>query len=370
MKPKIIEISIIVPTYNERENVGPLIEKLGQVLGDRRFEVIVADDNSPDLTWQEVERLRAKYPWLRLIRRFSNRGLSPAVMEAMAAAQGNYFIVMDADLQHDPLAIPRFIEELQKGSDLVIGTRKKYGGKIEGWSKKRRFVSWVATLLANLFLPQLSSDPMSGFFGIKRDFYLAVAEKINPRGFKILLEFLSQSKGRKISEVGYTFRPRKHGKSKLSGNIMLQYLIGLYELRLGKIIPLKFIKYSVVGISGIFVNQFVLYLLRNVFKFDNEIALALAIEVSIISNFFFNNYFTFRQQKLSGFGPLLLGLLKFNFICLLGAIINYAVALWLTYKLNFNIYLSNFLGILLATLWNYVLNVQLTWQERKTLLPD
>lgn len=370
MKTKKIELSLIIPTYNERENIPILLDKIHSTLSAFSFEVIICDDNSPDGTWEVVENLRNKYPNLRLLRRFTNKGLSPAVMEGMASAQGEFFVVMDADLQHDVKAIPFFLENFRARADLVIGTRKKHGGKIEGWSKKRRFISWGATVLANLFLPQICSDPMSGFFGVSRKFYLEVADKINPRGFKILLEFLAQSKGKKIAEVGYTFRPRKFGKSKLSGDIMFQYLLGLYELRFGKWVPLKFLKYSLVGLSGIFVNQSFLYIFRHLLKMRNEFALALAIELSIISNFFLNNYFTFKNHALRGFKNITWGLLKFNLICLFGAIINYSVALWLNTYFKMNIYIANFLGIILATIWNYVLNVQITWQERNTLLPD
>ncbi len=361
-----MEISIILPTYNEAQNIPLVTERIRKVLDEAKIshEIIVADDNSPDMTWQIAEKLRKKIPHLRVLRRMVNKGLSPAVMDGFRAAAGTYMVVMDADMQHDEKVLPEFVEKFRAGADIVVGTRKASGGSIEGWSRRRRFISWGATLLAKFFLPRSPSDPMSGYFGISRDLYHEIADKINPRGFKILLEILSHSCNKKLEEVGYTFSPRVHGESKLSGSVILQYLIGLYDIRFGKIIPLRFIKYGMVGASGVVVNQAGLYLGKAFLSMANENSLLMGIEVSIISNYFLNNYFTFADRHRKGFRGQFYGLFLFHLVSIAGAVINYAVAILFSEGFGMNIYIANLIGIALATVWNFMLNIQWTWKEK------
>jgi len=356
-------ISVVVPTYNEAQNLPILIPRIAAALAKVPHEIIVADDNSPDGTFTAAKNLEKKIPQLKSILRTHNRGLSPSVLDAFAVATGKYLAVIDADLQHDEKILPRFIENFVAGSDIVIGSRKAEGGGIEGWSALRRFMSWTATKMARFLLPGLPSDPMSGFFAIRADLYYTIAPQINPRGFKILLEIIAHAPKAKIAEVGYVFRPREHGESKLSGSIILSYLMALYDLRFGKILPIKYIKFSIVGPCGLVVNQSVLFFLKRFAHLTNEIALVLAIEVAIIFNYFLNNLFTFRETRVRGFIPNIKGLLLFQVICFFGAYINYATALHLSGFLYVNIYAANFLGILLASFWNYFINSQVIWQR-------
>ncbi len=361
------EISIVLPTYNEAENIPIIIEKIRSTLESYNisFEVIVSDDNSPDGTWRIVESLSIKYPFLRVLRRLENKGLSPAVVDGFHSATGKYLIVMDADMQHDETILPKFLEKFKNGASIVVGSRKSDGGGIDGWSKRRQFISWGATMLARLFGFNNSSDPMSGYFGITREFFHDVVEEINPRGFKILLEFLAKAPAGKVEEIGFKFQPRQYGESKLTGSIMLQYVLGLYDIRFGKLIPLRFINYALVGFSGVFINQMGLLLGIETFKFSHEISLIFGIELSILSNFLLNNYFTFRDRRKKTVKGLANGLLLFHLVSALGAVINYAVAILFSEKSGWSIYLSNLLGIAIATIWNFVLNLHWTWAENR-----
>ncbi len=361
-----VRLSVIIPTYNERENIPFLIKRIEKVLPRNIFEIIIVDDNSPDKTYEVVQDIASKKTWVRGIRRFNSFGLSSAIISGFSAAKGDYFLVMDADMQHDEKILPDFIKAFEDGSDIIVASRKSHGGKIEQWAAWRKLLSWIASKMATILLPIQVSDPLSGYFGIRRNVFNDLALRIKPRGFKILLEFLAHSKGYKISEIGYTFRPRQHGESKLSASVVYNYLRAIYDLSIGKFIPLEFIKYSIVGLSGVLVNQAGLWFYKEKMLFSDQVSLIIAIELSIISNFYINNYWTFKENKIRGGAKsIVIGLLKFNMICLIGALINYSTALYLTSKLYLSIYISNFWGILLATLWNYLINVNFTWKTLK-----
>jgi dolichol-phosphate mannosyltransferase len=329
------------------------------------FEVLVMDDNSPDETWLLARELSQTRPWLRSIRRLSNRGLSPAVVEGFIAAKGDVLLVMDADLQHDENVIPKFMDAFENGADLVVGSRKVEGGGVENWNPTRRFVSWVATQMAYLALPRTVTDPMSGFFAVRREFFHSISQDINARGFKILLEIAARSKGRTIREVGFTFRGRIHGESKLSTKVMTQYLQALYELSVGRIVPLRFLKYGLVGLSGVVVNLGGLSLGKNLLSLPVSSATAFGIELSVLSNFVLNNAWTFRDVKHSGFVGIARGLVSFHFVCLAGALINFAVAAYLRNAGFSNHYFADLFGIVVATIWNYIVNTKATWHIKR-----
>lgn len=354
-------LSVVLPTFNEKVNLPILIDRLEKCLTNIPFEIVVVDDNSPDGTWQVAEDLAATRPFLHVIRRLHDHGLSSAVMAGFAASRGKYLVVMDADLQHDENALPAFVEAFEAGADMVVGSRKVAGGKVEDWSVIRKFVSFCAGTLAKLVLTKAVTDPMSGYFALRKDVYEDLGREINPRGFKILLEFLARAKGKKITEVGYTFRGRVHGESKLSTNVMLDYLSALYDLSFGRYISRLFMKYAIVGLTGVVVNQGMVWVSLNILGLDESDALITGIETSILTNFFLNNYWTFRKVKLKGAKQLIRGIVSFNAICLGGAIINYATAVFAVDHLGQNIYVGNFLGIVMATLWNYLVNSSVTW---------
>lgn len=231
-----LDFSLVIPTYNERENLPELCARLGKILQGRRFEVIVVDDNSSDGTGRAAEKLRASYDWLRVIRREGERGLSSAVVTGFRAARGRVLGVMDADLQHDETRWPQLLAAMQY-ADFAVGTRRAAGGSLGCWSWLRRLTSWAATELARGIAPVPLSDPMSGFFAMRRRIFAAMDDgSLEPKGYKILLYLYARAlrqfsrEGLRVREVGYEFRLRERGTSKLSSRVMMQYLCMVLEL--------------------------------------------------------------------------------------------------------------------------------------------
>ncbi|BBH52552.1 glycosyltransferase [Fluviispira sanaruensis] len=357
------QISLIIPTYNESKNIPILLDKLDLCLSGINKEVIVVDDNSPDKTWEIARNLSSQYPWLKVIRRMTDRGLSSAVLTGFEQAEGKILAVMDSDLQHDEEALVLFLSAFDKGANIVVGSRKINGGSVENWSPIRKFVSWVATVMARIALPCKVTDPMSGFFALDRSIYLDNKNKINPRGFKILLEFLARAENAQVQEVGYTFKGRIHGESKLSSRVIYDYIFALYELSLGQYIPARFIKYGIIGLSGLLIATSVIFFCQKFTSFSDATSVAISIELSILTNFFLNNYWTFKENKLFGFWKTFRGIITFHAICLGGAFINQAIAIKML-GYGFDVYLSNALGYLVAAIWNYMINVNITWKVK------
>lgn len=228
-----VNFSLIIPTYNEKENIEPLLDKLRETLATREeFEIIVVDDDSPDLTWEVVESCALKDQRIKVIRRMEEKGLSRSVIEGFSQAKGQILGVMDADLSHDHRILPQMIAAIRdEGFDLVVGSRRIPGGGAEKWPWYRRLSSDIATSLAKRFLDIKLSDPMSGYFLIKRDLFEKVKDEINPLGYKILLEIYIRSKPQRIKEIPFIFKDRKQGYSKVTSEVMMEYLQMLYNLR-------------------------------------------------------------------------------------------------------------------------------------------
>lgn len=228
-----LNFSLIIPTYNEKENIEPLLDKLRETLAAREeFEIIVVDDDSPDLTWKLVESYALKDQRIKVIRRMEEKGLSRSVIEGFNQAKGQILGVMDADLSHDHRILPQMIAAIRdQGFDLVVGSRRIPGGGAEKWPWYRRLSSDIATSLAKRFLDIKLSDPMSGYFLIKRDLFEKAKDKINPLGYKILLEIYIRSKTQKVKEIPFIFKDRKQGYSKVTPRVMIEYLQMLYNLR-------------------------------------------------------------------------------------------------------------------------------------------
>ncbi|PJZ56734.1 glycosyltransferase [Leptospira barantonii] len=376
------EISVILPTYNERENVPILIPKIENALKNHSHEIIVVDDNSPDKTWEVAEGLKTSHKNLIVVRRMEGRGLSSAVISGMSVAKGNVFVVMDADLQHDERILPELVAPILKNqSDVSVGTRYTNGGSTSDWSWIRKLFSVSATRLAKFLLPIPVSDPMSGFFAISRAYFQKTTDKINPRGFKILLEFLHGSnESPKISEVPFKFQSRQFGKTKLDGSVIRNYLIALLDLRFGKKISPTFLLYSLVGSFGVLVNLFGLLIgetfhfpeIFTPFRLLNPLysSVLFGIEISILSNFVLNNYITFYEKRYIGI-RILQGLVLFHLVSLLGLLIQISV-FQLLYQRFFLLelnsagllikLLSDSLAILAAMVTNYFLNLNVTWK--------
>ena len=225
-----MKLSVISPTFNESENVGLLIAELEKFLDGLDYEILISDDDSPDLTWARVQEIGRRNPRVRALRRTSNRGLGASVVDGFTSATGEVVACIDADLQHDPALLPRMYKELIEGSNLVVATRYMPGGGTADWGAIRRLGSWGCTKLAQWVLGIRLRDPMSGYFMMRRDDFLRVRNRLNVRGFKILLEIVAHMRPSRLVEVPYTFGPRAHGESKLTKRIVFAYLAQLWRL--------------------------------------------------------------------------------------------------------------------------------------------
>lgn len=224
-----MKLSVISPTYNEAENVGRLIAELEKALQSVDYEILISDDDSPDQTWARVQEIGRRNPRVRALRRTSNRGLGPSVVDGFSSATGDTLACIDADLQHDPRILPQMLKELENGADLVVATRYMPGGGAH-WGIIRRLGSWGCTKLAQVLLGVKLRDPLSGYFMMRREDFLRIRDRLNVRGFKILLEIAAQMHPRRLGEVPYTFGPRAQGESKLSNKIVLAYLSQVWLL--------------------------------------------------------------------------------------------------------------------------------------------
>jgi len=352
-------LSIVIPTYNERENLPILLERLEKTLHNIDFETIVVDDDSPDRTWELARELaRTKYPWLRVIRRVGERGLASAVIRGFSEARGEYVAVMDADLQHPPEVLPQLLKTaLEEKADIVIASRYVRGGGVEGWSRLRLLISKTATLIAYLLLPEArrTSDPMSGFFLVKRKLLDKCINSLKPRGYKILLEILVKCKPDKIVDVPYVFRRRFAGKSKLGFRTTLDYIIHVLELN-----QYRVLKNAVVGASGLIVLWSTLYLLSDILNVDPLLAYPAAIEASIINNFFWNDKLVFRgrgRQK-----PLCRRLVEYHGAVALGAATNYATFTPLYTLFHIDKYIASLVGVLAGFTLNYLASEHGVWK--------
>lgn len=223
--------SLVVPTYNERENIPAFISSAHGALEKISHEIIIVDDDSPDLTWKVVEDLAKTVPWLRVVRRIGRRGLSSAVLEGFEAATAPILGVMDADLSHDEKILPALIAAIDEGADLAVGSRRIPGGGATHWPWYRRMTSWGATMMAKALLKISISDPMSGFFVLTRALYEECGARLEPTGYKILLEIYCKGRPGRVSEVPFVFQDRRQGYSKLSTGVMRDFISMVLRLR-------------------------------------------------------------------------------------------------------------------------------------------
>lgn len=376
-----ISLSLVIPTYNEGRNIGNLVAILSNLLDESRpqnYELIVVDDDSPDLTWEIAQSLTREYPQLRVIRRQQEIGLSTAVIRGWQRSKGEILGVIDGDLQHPPETLLQLIAAMEDGADLAVASRHVDAGGVSDWSILRRLLSRGAQTLGLIILPGVIgrvSDPMSGYFLVNRS---AIAQHyFHPLGYKILIEVLARGQINRIVEVGYVFQERQAGKSKVSRKHYLDYLHHLIRLRLslGKIGQLRrkfsfpfqrFISFGLVGLSGVFVDMSLLYLLHDATSLGLGLTRSkiIAAEVAIINNFIWNDAWTFgdmsRQQK--GWRPRLLRLLKFNLVCLLGLTLNVLLLNLLFNVFGINYLVANFIAIAAVTFWNFWINLKLNWR--------
>jgi dolichol-phosphate mannosyltransferase len=365
-----IEVSLVIPTYNEHENIGLLIQDIHMVLKatGRAFEIIVVDDDSPDGTWQVVQEMMRAYPELHVLRRTQERGLARAVLRGWQEAQGEILAVMDGDRQHPPETLALLLEALEKqGGDIAVASRHVQGGGVSEWNMVRRGISWGATLAASWLLPGTLAtvrDPMSGYFVIRRSVIEGCTLK--PEGYKILLEVLGRGDYQAVVEVPYIFIERQQGQSKLGLRQYREFVTHLLRLAWETRELQRFAKYCLVGATGIIMNMGVLAILAGA-GMPYLQAGALAVETSIGTNFLLNEFWSFADyaRRHRGIIPRLVRFLKFNVFCAGGAAISF-ITLWLfTDYVGFHYLLSNLVGITTATAWNYGMNANLTWESAR-----
>jgi dolichol-phosphate mannosyltransferase len=365
-----IDVSLVLPTYNEGKNIAEVIAQLVPVLDsvpNLQYEIIVVDDDSPDRTWEIALGLTDAFPQLRVIRRQDERGLSTAVIRGWQIAQGRILAVMDADLQHPPEVVANLCKEMIRGADLGIASRHVEGGGVSDWSLARRIISRGAQMIGFMLLPEVIgriSDPMSGFFMIRRS--SIQDRKLSPLGYKILVEVLGRGKVSWISEVPYTFRERVEGSSKLTNRIYLEYFQHLFRLRLYLLQISSFFRFCVVGASGVVVDMSLLFLLSDpkMLGWGLTRSKILAAEAALLNNFIWNDAWTFGDiaKHQNTLGQRVKRFLKFNAICSLGIIFNVVI---INIEFNFfhmNRYLANLIAIGLVTLWNYKTNKEFSWR--------
>jgi dolichol-phosphate mannosyltransferase len=376
---QLIDLTLIIPTYNESKNVLPLVKQLTSLLDQTmpgNYELVVVDDDSPDRTWEVAQALMNDYPQLRVMRRQGERGLSSAVIRGWQAARGKVLGVIDGDLQHPPEILLKMLAAIDEGADLAVASRHVEGGGVSDWSIVRRFLSRGAQVLGLIILPTVVgriTDPMSGYFMVRRS---AIAGPVlNPMGYKILLEVLGRGRVEQIAEVGYVFQERLEGESKVTWKQYVEYLLHLGRLRSrGRVsrlrqrfqLPIKrFLQFGAVGLSGVFIDMTLLYLLSDPSTLGWGLTRSkiIASEVAILNNFFWNDAWTFADisQRQKGWQPRLKRLLKFNIICLAGLILN-VLLLNLLFHLGINRYIANLLAIAIVTIWNFYVNLKLSWR--------
>lgn len=366
-----ILFSLIIPTYNEGKNIQNLVEQITQLLEQiipNEYELIIVDDDSLDRTWEIALELTEKYPCLRVMRREKEKGLSTAVIRGWQVARGEILGVIDADLQHPPETLLNLWKEIQKGADLAVASRNAEGGGVSDWSIFRRFLSRGAQTLGLVILPEVIgkvSDPMSGYFLVRRRCLLGC--RLSPLGYKILVEVLGRGKIAWIAEVGYVFQERQAGESKVTKKQYIDYIRHLIRLRFSLWQITRFIRFGLVGFSGVFVDMTFLYLLSD----PTTLALPLtrskiiASELAIINNFLWNDAWTFKDisRKQPGKRQKIKRLIKFNIICLGGLIINVLLLNFFFNVFGLNRYIANLISIALVTIWNYWLNLKLSWRS-------
>ena len=356
------EMSIVVPTFRERENVAALAAKLDTVLSGIAWEVIFVDDDSPDDTAGEVKRLAARDTRIRCLKRIGRRGLAGACIEGILSSSAPYVAVMDSDLQHDESVLPRMLEQLKSGdADLVVGSRYAAGGNSD-LAGRRDSMSRSATALTRRLTGVTITDPMSGFFMMRRDRFDALAPELTSDGFKILLDIVMSARGGlRVREEPYRFSARQYGESKLDARIVVDFIGLLLAKTTGIAISTRFLLFCIVGGMGLGVHLAMLRLgLTAGMPFPP--AQTVAVIAAMTGNFLLNNQLTYRDKRLSGLG-LLRGLFGFYAISSVGAVANVGMASWL-YAYQPVWWLAGAAGAVMGAFWNYSMSTMLVWRVK------
>jgi dolichol-phosphate mannosyltransferase len=357
------ELSVVVPAYNERPNIPLMVDLLRQTLAGISWEVIFVDDNSPDGTAAAVRAIGEQDRRVRCIRRIGRRGLAGACLEGMLASQARYVAVLDADLQHDETLLPAMLQCLHDGkADLVVASRHVADGSDAGLSGIRSRISRFASALAKRLLRIELTDPMSGFFMLRRAVVEEIAPSLSSQGFKILLDIVATAGKLRVVELPYVFRERRHGESKLDAQIALDFVALLIAKATNDAVSFRFLMFCLVGLTGVAIHMAALEVAVESLALPFSAAQAVATVTAITWNFALNNLVTYRDQRLSGW-RFLTGLLRFQLVCAVGAISNIGAASWI-YNYNTNWWLAGLGGALMGAAWNYIVSAAFVWRTR------
>ncbi len=359
-----IELAVILPTFNESENIRPVLTALSAALAGIEYEVIFVDDDSRDGTHALVREIARSDRRVRIIQRVGRRGLSSACVEGMLSTAAPYIAVMDADLQHDEQVLPEMFRKLKSGGlDIVIGSRNVEGGSMGEFTSKRVALSDLGRNLSRIVCHCDITDPMSGFFILDRRFLEETVHNLSAVGFKILVDLLASARRPvRLGEVPYRFRSRRLGESKLDTLVALEYLQLLIDKSIGDYIPPRLLLFGLVGAAGLAVYLTALYSLHVVgvpFTFAQTTATVIAMTF----NFFVNNSITYRDRKLKGW-KILGGVLSFYAACSIGLLLNIKLSSMLQIA-GMRWYTAGIVGLAVSWMWNFGATHVLTWRSSR-----
>lgn len=359
-----LRLSIVVPTFNESANVPELLRRIDAAMGADGWEAIFVDDDSPDGTATAVRAIARMDLRVRCLQRVGRRGLSSACIEGMLAAAAPTIAVMDADLQHDETILAKMLARIDAGADVVVGTRYAQGGSTGEWDASRKSMSLLATRLSHLILKQPVSDPMSGFFMLRRAVLEHSVHQLSGMGFKILLDLLASTKAPlRIDEVPYVFRDRFAGESKLDSMVIWEYGMLLADKTVGRFVPVRFLMFSLIGGLGVFVHMAILMAALKGASLGFTAAQTVATLLSMVFNYALNNTLTYRDRRLKGWAWLR-GLGSFVVACGIGAVANIGIATYL-FERETRWMLAAVAGILVGAVWNYAVTQLYTWGKKR-----
>ena len=359
------DLAIVLPTFNERKNVGPLVDRLEKALGGIHYEVIFVDDDSPDGTADAVRQVAEQNDNVRVLHRIGRRGLSSACVEGILAASATYVAVMDADLQHDESILPEMLRQIaEEDLDLVVASRNIAGGSMGQFATWRVKLSQLGKRLSLMGTEHSLSDPMSGFFMVRFTAFQRFAHRLSAIGFKILLDIvLSAGPGLRIGEVAYSFRQREHGESKLDVMVGLEYFELLADKHFGNLVNVRFVLFGMVGALSVVVHLLILRALLRVGGLGFATGQAVTTVIVMILNYVLNNSVTYRDRRLRGW-KFWGGLLTFCMACALGVVANVALSNEAFHR-GVPWVLAAFSGLLLSAIWNYGVTSVTTWRQAR-----
>jgi dolichol-phosphate mannosyltransferase len=360
------ELSIVIPTLNEAGNIELLCNKISTTLKGINWEIVFVDDNSTDGTKELLEKMSSQHQNINAIHRIGRKGLSSACIEGMLASKSPIVAVMDADLQHDETLLLAMLSKFFDPSlDIVIASRFATGANLGDFSAKRELISNTGNRLSRLVIKARLTDPLSGFFMLRKNVFLELSPRLYGKGFKILLDlFASSKKPLNYAEVPLNFGTRHSGESKLDTTVALEFIGLLCHKMFGKVIPVRFILFCLVGLTGIGVHLFTLSVFHLFINTQFIWAQTIATYIAMTSNYFLNNSFTYRDKKLKG-KKSFFGLLSFYLVCSVGALANIGFAEYLFQK-GLNWVIAGTAGALVGAVWNYALSSLFTWKKTDT----